>query len=59
VTERWGIFLKSLRPSDWSRRFQNSEWGTLTVEDVLRAMAWHSRHHTAHITGLRVRLHWS
>ena len=34
VTERWGVFFKSLKPSDWLRRFQNSEWGTLTVEDV-------------------------
>ena len=58
VTERWVIFLRSLGPADWSRRFQNSEWGTLTVEDVLRAMAWHSRHHTAHITRMRERMGW-
>jgi len=58
VTERWIIFLNSLKPSDWSRRFQNSEWGTLCVEDVLRAMAWHTRHHTAHITEMRERKGW-
>jgi len=58
VTERWGIFFKSLRSSDWSRRFQNSEWGTLTVEDGLRSMAWHTRHHTAHITDMRKRMGW-
>jgi len=58
VTERWIIFLNSLKPSDWSRRFQNSEWGTLSVEDVLRAMAWHTRHHTAHITEMRKRMGW-
>jgi len=58
VTERWIIFLNSLKPSDWSRKFQNSEWGTLCVEDVLRAMAWHTRHHTAHITEMRNRKGW-
>lgn len=58
VTERWCIFFASLEPSAWSRRFQNSEWGTLSVEDVLRAMAWHTRHHTAHITELRQRRNW-
>ena len=58
VTQRWLIFFKSLQDADWKRRFQNQEWGTLTVEDVLRAMAWHSRHHTAHITELRTRMGW-
>jgi len=58
VTQRWILFLNSLKPSDWSRRFLNSEWGTLCVEDVLRAMAWHTRHHTAHITEMRKRKAW-
>ncbi len=58
VTQRWCIFFQSLQPADWSRRFQNSEWGTLCVEDVLRAMAWHTRHHTAHITEKRRRMSW-
>ena len=58
VTERWVIFFRSLAPSDWSRRFQNPEWGALSVEDVLRSMAWHVRHHAAHITGLRRRMAW-
>jgi uncharacterized damage-inducible protein DinB len=48
VTARWCRFLDSLAPGDWSRKFTNAEWGTLTVEDTLRGMAWHSRHHTAH-----------
>ena len=58
VTARWCQFLASLAPGDWSRKFKNPEWGTLTVEDTLRAMAWHSRHHTAHITELRKRMDW-
>jgi len=58
VTERWCRLLESLRPQDWSRDFTNAEWGTLTVEDTLRGMAWHTRHHTAHITELRKRMNW-
>ncbi len=58
VTARWRRFLESLAPEQWSRAFTNPEWGTLTVEDTLRAMAWHGRHHTAHITGLRARMGW-
>jgi uncharacterized damage-inducible protein DinB len=58
VTARWCRFLESLTPGDWSRRFTHSEWGTLTVEDTLRSMAWHTRHHTAHITELRRRMGW-
>jgi len=58
VTARWVRFLESLAPEQWSRQFTNPEWGTLTVEDALRGMAWHTRHHTAHISQLRQRMGW-
>lgn len=58
VIARWCRFFQSLTPDQWRRQFANAEWGTLTVEDTLRAMAWHTRHHTAHITGLRKRMGW-
>lgn len=58
VVTRLCHFLNALPPNDWSRRFTNPEWGTLSVEDTLRGMAWHSRHHTAHITELRKREGW-
>ncbi len=58
VTLRWLVFLRSLPDTDWLRRFQHPEWGPLTVEDVVRSMAWHVRHHTAHITALRRRMGW-
>jgi len=58
VTGRWCRFCELLAPGDWSRKFTNPEWGTLTVEDTLRGVAWHSRHHTAHITELRRRAGW-
>lgn len=58
VIARWLLFYESLAPEQWGRKFSNPEWGTLTVEDALRGMAWHSRHHTAHITELRRRERW-
>jgi uncharacterized damage-inducible protein DinB len=58
VTARWCRFCESLESGQWSRKFTHKEWGTLTVEDTLRSMAWHVRHHTAHITELRTREGW-
>ncbi|HEX4134937.1 MAG TPA: putative metal-dependent hydrolase [Bryobacteraceae bacterium] len=58
VTARWLRFLESLKPDDWARKFTNPEWGELSVEDTLRGMAWHARHHTGHITELRKRMGW-
>jgi uncharacterized damage-inducible protein DinB len=58
VHARWVLFFESLAPEDWSRKFMHPEWGALTIDDVLPGMAWHCRHHTAHITGLRERMGW-
>ena len=58
VTARWCRFFEALAAEEWSRKFTNAEWGTLTVEDTLRAVSWHARHHTAHITELRKRMGW-
>jgi len=58
VTLRWCQFFHSLAAPESSRSYTNPEWDKLTVEDTLRGMAWHSRHHTAHITELRHRMRW-
>jgi hypothetical protein len=42
MTARRCLFLESLRPAEWGRKFANLEWGTLTVEDAVRGMAWHT-----------------
>jgi hypothetical protein len=34
------------------------ERGTLSIQDILPALVWHSQHHTAHITELRKRIGW-
>jgi hypothetical protein len=30
----------------------------MTLSDLLQLYAWHGKHHTAHITGLRQRMGW-
>jgi uncharacterized damage-inducible protein DinB len=55
---RWLQFFESLGPNDWPRVFQHPERGPLTLDVALGMMAWHNRHHTAHITELRKRMGW-
>jgi uncharacterized damage-inducible protein DinB len=55
---RWVQFFHSLAEADWSRKFNHPERGMMSVAEVLPIMAWHARHHTAHITGLRERMGW-
>jgi uncharacterized damage-inducible protein DinB len=58
IHARTALFFASLAPQDWTRKFFHPERGALTIEDILPALAWHSRHHTAHITELRKRMDW-
>jgi uncharacterized damage-inducible protein DinB len=55
---RWGQLLESLNNSDWQRTLIHPENGELTVGKMVSIYAWHSRHHTAHITALRKRMGW-
>lgn len=55
---RWVLFLRSLKPEDYQRKFRHPDWGVLTVEKNIALYAWHGRHHVAHITSLRERMGW-
>jgi hypothetical protein len=56
---RWLALLRSLDESAWSKRgYKHPESGDQTIEQVAAFYAWHSRHHTAHITSLRERMGW-
>jgi hypothetical protein len=50
--------LLSLGDADFSRTVRHPEIGVLDLNALLALYAWHSRHHEAHITGLRQRLGW-
>ena len=56
--QRWAVLLRSMTPADFSRQFRHPEHGLMTLERLLGLYAWHGRHHTAHITGLRERSGW-
>ncbi|HSU24485.1 MAG TPA: putative metal-dependent hydrolase [Pyrinomonadaceae bacterium] len=58
VHERWGKLLDSMTDEDYAREFVHPETGKWTLEKVLALYAWHSRHHTAHITRLREAKGW-
>jgi len=58
IHARIALFFESLGPQDWTRKFFHPERGVLMIQDILPAFAWHSRHHTAHITELCKRMGW-
>ena len=58
VHARWVMLLRSLTDEQWQRGFKHGERGPSTIEDATPLYAWHSLHHTAHITGLRKRNGW-
>jgi uncharacterized damage-inducible protein DinB len=58
VHERWGQLLDSMSDEQYEREFIHPETGTWTLEKVLALYAWHSTHHTAHITKLRETKGW-
>lgn len=58
VHDRWVGLLESISDADFERKFFHPETGEWTLEGALALYAWHSRHHTAHITRLRERNGW-
>lgn len=57
--QRWYEFLKYFTDADWQRTVYHPEYQkTFTLWHLLGMYAWHSRHHTAHITNLREQKGW-
>jgi uncharacterized damage-inducible protein DinB len=56
--ERWVALLESMSESDFARGYVHPERGRQDLATALGIYAWHCRHHTAHITGLRARNGW-
>ncbi len=55
---RWVALLESLFEADFQKGFNHPALGRQTLAASLAHYAWHGRHHTAHITGLRERMGW-
>ena len=57
--DRWVVLLRALPAESFQRTLSHPENGPMTVDSLLTIYAWHGRHHTAHVTSLRDRMHWS
>ncbi|MBP7376117.1 MAG: putative metal-dependent hydrolase [Pyrinomonadaceae bacterium] len=55
---RWVALLDSMTDADYQKTFIHPETGEWPLEGALALYAWHSLHHTAHITHLREREGW-
>ncbi len=55
---RWTVMFESMSESDFQKVFNHPERGAQTLAVALALYAWHSKHHTAHITSLRQRQGW-
>lgn len=58
IHERWSVLLESMTDVHFKRTLVHPDSGDFTVDRLLALYAWHSRHHTAHITRLRERNGW-
>ena len=58
VHERWVALLESMTEADFQKGFAHPGRGSQKLATTLALYDWHSRHHTAHITGLRARQGW-
>ncbi|MEK7855561.1 MAG: DinB family protein, partial [Acidobacteriota bacterium] len=55
---RWVALINSFTDADFAKEFVHPETGNWPLEKALALYAWHSRHHTAHITSTRERHGW-
>jgi hypothetical protein len=55
---RWVVLLESLSDEDFQKGYEHPQYGRANLARALAMYDWHSRHHTAHITGLRARKGW-
>ncbi len=58
VHARLDVILRSLTAEQFARPFLHPASGPQTIDVWAALYAWHSRHHTAHITSLRSRSGW-
>ena len=57
--ERLAHLLRTVPASAYARSVIHPDNGPMTMDALLSTYAWHGKHHTAHVTGLRQRQGWS
>ena len=55
---RWVALLESMGDADFEKGYVHPKMGRQSLGAALALYAWHSRHHTAHITNLHARMGW-
>lgn len=56
---RWSLLLRGMEREQFEREFYHPEQGMqIKLSYFLGFVAWHGRHHLAHITNLRERMEW-
>jgi uncharacterized damage-inducible protein DinB len=58
IHTRWIALMESMSDEGFKKKFVHPETGEWTLDSALALYAWHSKHHTAHITSLRERKGW-
>ena len=57
---RWYELMNRMNENEWQRTIYHPERKTaLTLSELLKSYAWHSRHHVAQILALRKRMQWN
>lgn len=57
---RWYVLMQNCTKEQWERTVYHPEKKKeISLWELLKTYAWHSRHHAAHITSLRERNHWN
>ena len=57
--ERLVTLLRHAPADAFQRTLSHPDNGPMTVDSLLTVYSWHGRHHAAHVTALRDRMHWS
>jgi hypothetical protein len=55
---RFVTLLRSLRPTDFIRKFTSPTHGLMSLDVATQRYAWHGQHHIAQITSLKKRMGW-
>jgi uncharacterized damage-inducible protein DinB len=55
---RWVALLESLSDSDFLKTYSHPENGIVRLDRTVALYSWHSKHHVAHIDGLKSRMGW-
>ncbi len=55
---RWTVLARSITAEQYARTVFHPANGEMSLDALMEMYAWHSKHHAAHITGLRTRNGW-